>query len=609
MNLLDLLFGQLYWREPLWLLLGLFPFALLMWKRAMQRASLRHYADSALHPWVRAARTSNQDHGLMVSQFMAWLLIAIAASGPRFLIVTPEELQPAEGAAVIIVDHSRSMRVNDVNPDRLQLAHNMLEQWGNQTYPPKTGLILFSGGAHVALPPTSDRQALKQAIQMVREVQLPTYGSAVASSLKKATSLLINEEGERAIILLTDGDYQEREWQQLNRLVTQASARDIGVHILGIGTPSPIAIIDSAGRWLTHKGEAVTTRLYEPELRALAANPGVTYSRLNPQTHQQLSSVWQPRATRLAKEYQDQVLWRELFPWLLVPAMLLLIFQHIRIREPATKITTNMASVLVTILIVSSLLQPRSGYTAEGDLQLAYKAWQLHEYEKAAALYEKIDGYDARMGEGASCFRMKNPDCAITAFSQAAWQADTDQQRGVAAYNLGNSFFLQGNFPSAITLYHDALRYQPSKKQYLNNLEFTQEVQQQIELRLRQEAASLDKQLGPGWRTRRVEQGSDLLPDATVSLADDQNSDTASGRRGRMSEEQIRQYMQRRENFASLAKKQGSQYQRQHDWSRFSESDPAAAQQVEFWQRLFEIEENIMVSPDTPRTLEGIAPW
>jgi len=611
MTTLQALLGQLYWREPLWLLLVLFPLALLLWKRFMQQTSLRQYADSALHPWVKANRAAKQNYWLMVSPFVIWLLLGISASGPRLLTVTPDEVQPAQATAIIIVDQSRSMQVSDVHPSRLGLAHNTLSQWAEDSYQTKTGLIIFAGTSHVVLPPTSDVLAISRATRVIRELQLPVHGSAVTAAMKQAVSMLANQDGERAIILLTDGDYEQREWNKLNNIVSELGTHHIDLHMLGVGTPSPITIHDHAGRWLTHNGAAVATRLNEVELKSLATGINVTYDRLNPDVHHQLSTVWQPRTVRLSEEYEDHVLWHELFPWFLIPAVLLLIVQHIRIPYIASIRTARIATNMLAAVVLSSLFfQPQSGFASLDDtLRLAHKAWSQKEYEKSASLYAKVEGYEARMGEGASCFRTRDLDCAITAFSQAAWQADTDKRRAMAAYNLGNSFFQQGNFPSAITLYRDALSYQPDEQDYLNNLVFTEEVQQQIELRLWQEAQSLEKQLGPGWQSRRVEQGLEILPDMSVSLDDGVNDDRLSDHRVRLSDEQIRQYMQRSVHYASLETKQGTQYQRQHDWSRFGHADPTAAHRVEFWQRLFEMEEDILVSPETPKILPGVSPW
>jgi Ca-activated chloride channel family protein len=606
MNTFVDLYTQIYWRQPLWLLVALFPLALWLWKQYLQQATLRLYADRALHPWIRVKSARDHQRGSLAMQAIIWLLLGIAASGPRLLMTAPDELRPEQGAAILVMDLSRSMHASDVLPDRLRLAHRTLARWSADLPPVKTGIIVFAGESHVVLPPTRDQQAITHAIQIIRELRPPSHGSAVVNALKQSISLLQSQEGSRTIILMTDGDFDAQTWKSLDGLNQELAAHHIEVHIVGIGALSPTTIKDDSGQWLTYGNQTVTTRLNEKALASWARHSDIHYTRLNPDIHQRLSDIWRPRLLRLDTQYENQVLWKELFPWFLLPAILLILAQHVRLPDSVSlaSAAAGVATVFMTIIVITGPVVANSQH----DLRFAYEAWQQQNYDDAAARYAKIDGYQARMGEGASCFRGGNLECAVNAFSTAAWQADTDEQRGRAAYNLGNSYFRQGNFPAAITLYQDALTYQPDEHRYLNNLEFSEEVQRQIELRLRQEAASLAKRLGPGWRTRAVEPGLELSPDVSVLLDDQPKEDADNGSRTPIPDELMQQYLQRHKNY-SLQKGTGEVYRRQHDWSRFGQGNPLAANQIEFWQRLLEIEEGLMVSPDAPLTLPGIRPW
>ena len=559
-------------------------------------------------PWIVVAHQSSdqqlKNYWALVSPFIIWALLGMAAAGPRLLISAPNELLPPAGAAVIIVDHSRSMLASDLYPNRLQHAHDTVSRWSKETHAIKLGLIIFAGGVHVALPPTTDRLALMQAVGMLDEIQLPTHGSALPEALGQARQLLSNETGSRAVIILTDGDLSEDALTQFNKTAATLQKENITLHLLGIGTPSPIALTDKSNRWLMQNGQAVTTRLNEAALLALAENSGAYYQRLNPSEHHQLLNVWQPTVARIASKHQDKILWQEQFPWFLIPALLLIMMNQLRLPM--------MVLPLTCICLLAGISQPQDSYAkGHDDLSRAHEVWQKNDFKKAAVLYAGIEGYAARMGEGASCFRDNDIDCAISAFSLAAWQAANDEQRGQAAYNLGNSYFRQGNFPSAITLYRDALQYQPEQVIYRNNLDFSQEVQQQVELRLRQEAASQRPgNAGRGCRALRIPDGALLNQNVSVVLDDPADNEAVPEHlKTHLTEDQLAEFMQRSQTFASLSGSQGKYYQRQHDWSRFENEDPAAARHVEFWQKLFELEEEVLVHPETPKTLPGVAPW
>jgi len=184
---------QLYWREPLWVLLVLFPLWMMLWRFLRQRHGLHQYADKKLLPWIVVPDLQNRNRWRLITRFLIWLLLGLAAAGPRLLLFAPEDLLPPQSAAVIVIDQSRSMQASDVFPDRLLQAHDMASRWVQDTDDVKLGLILFAGAAHVVLPPTSDKQALQETTSLLREIQLPTHGSAITESLQQAKSLLLNE--------------------------------------------------------------------------------------------------------------------------------------------------------------------------------------------------------------------------------------------------------------------------------------------------------------------------------------------------------------------------------------------------------------------------------
>lgn len=597
------LLTQLYWREPLWVFLALFPIVLAMWQFAKQHRSLRQYAEPSLHPWIIVPKDKRYAWQRLLYQFLIWMLLGIAAAGPRLLDAAPEALLPPTGAVVIIIDHSRSMQADDVQPGRRLMANQVVSEWLQRPQPSKLGLIIFAGGSHVVVPPTLDQRALQKTALLLQQIQLPTHGSALGAALQQARSLLRDEVGSRAIIVLTDGDVPKARLVDLSTISRALSQDNIGLHLLGVGMPSPMALTDTAGSWLLHDGLAVTTALNEKVLRKLAENPYADYHRLNPDTHRILNNIWKPEAQRIDVKNQGQVLWLELFPWFLLPALILILFSQLKMP--------GWVAPQISIALIGVLIQPLP-IQADGlsSTQLAYSAWEKKKYSLSARLYSELQGYDARMGQGASCFRIEQLSCAIRAFSRAAWLAENNQQRGRAAFNLANSFFKQGDFNSAITLYRDALKHQPEQPSYRHNLDFSEEVQNQIELRLKQEAASQNSQLSASGRSVNIDDGTVVTPNMRITLAREQVEEAILvAAKVNLSERQIALYMRLSQNFASLAGDQSSAIGSQHDWTRFSNQDPSAASQVEFWQRLFEFEEEIYTRPSTPNVLPGVDPW
>lgn len=598
------LFSQLYWREPLWLLLALVPLVLIIWQKFKQKSLLNQYADPKLQPWIIVPSQTTRPRRSILFQFLIWLLLALAAAGPRLLNVAPDNVLPPKASAVIILDHSRSMLADDVYPNRLQQANATVKKWLQETQQLNLGVIIFAGASHVVMPPNNDPFVFQKTVQLLDKVQLPTHGSAFLSALKQAVEQLNGASGSRGIVVLTDGDFSTANFPAIGEMIAQLYKKKITLNLLGVGKVSKIALKDGNGGWLLQNDQAITTRLNEMALRKLAAeNAGVKYHRLNLNTHQNLENVWQPPTAKIDDQYLEQVLWNELFAWFLTPALILILISHF--QRPRITISSL---IVVTMALIG---QPATGTAGTQNLKQAYAAWQKNDFQLAATLYSKVAGYEARMGQGASCFRGEEVVCAITAFTRAAWIATNAKQRGVAAFNLGNSYFKQGDFISAITLFKDALTYQPEQLQYQQNLNFSEEVQRQIELRLKQEAASANRgAAGAGVRAINVENNTVVTPNMRLTLDKNPvNLTLAQTNAINLSESQLAEFMQRSQMFASASSTQGEIRQVQHDWQRFSNEDPTVARQLEFWQRLFEMEEGILTHPETPKLLPGVPPW
>jgi len=625
---------QFYWREPLWIFIFVFPILIMTWKLLSKQISLRKYADAELLPWIVLPEDQMKFHRQNIQQLLIWLLFAIAAAGPRLLISAPDELLPPPASLMIVVDHSRSMQANDLHPSRQQLADKMLIQWSQQKNNTKIGLIIFAGASHIVLPATSDKATLHEAAQLVGQIQLPTYGSDLIGAIAQAKGLLMDTAitdaaitddaskddasnktaGERSIILLSDGDMSDEDIIQFKKIIAELQRENISLRILGVGLPSPIALSDSAGHWLKYKNKAVLTRLNEEQLKSFAENQHVFYERLNPDVHKTLSNVWQPETTRIAVNDQHRASWKELFIWPLIAAILIIIFKQFSIPKSVSYIPLILISTGFILFVQPYAAKASSTPDNTEILHQAYDAWVNQDYKKSAELYAQVEGYNAQMGEGASCFKGAQIECAIRAFSHAAWLASGDIERGQAAFNLANSFFKQGDFKSAINLYKDSLRYQPQQDVYENNLNFTVEVQQNIDDYLKL-LALRKKSLkgGAGEKESLIDFNNDRVSAMdTLSLVDPEKQSILITGKFKLTNQQLSLYIQRSQSFANLSttsRLTSSKKQQQHDWSRFSNTNPVVANKIEFWQRLFEMEENVPAHPNKPKEILGIRPW
>ncbi len=608
------LFNQIYWREPLWILLCLFPLILMAWKKWHQSVDLKHYADTHLLPWVEIKKSDKLSHWHAVKYFIIWLLFALSAAGPRSLISMPDELLPPEGAAIIVVDHSRSMKAKDLFPNRLSVVNRVIKKWSLEKNHLKLGLVIFSGTSHMVLPATSDNQIFYDVSKTVMNIQLPTYGSAIVEALNQAKTLLNDIPGKRDIIVLSDGDFEGVVFDRLTVVINDLSNNNISLSLLGVGTLSPTPLADRPGHWLSYNGKPVLTRLNEADLQQLAKNKQVSYFRLIPEKHSQLSSVIEINNFKISKDKQALAVWNEWFSWPLMAAILLLSLSRLHVLYTYIRPFVYLSLIFSTLSILS---YPQDSYADNNNardvgLMRAYTFWVNSDFKRAEEMYASIPGYQARIGEGASCFREEQINCAIDAFSRAAWLAENDQQHGVAAYNLANSLFKQGDFQSAIILYKDALRYQPKNKQYKNNLDFTLVVEENIR-NYKQRLANRNKtqQSSKGTGETIINFDNEWVSTMDTSFYKmgtvSKNSDKQIMQS--LSDDQLVEYMQRNQVFAQLNPENTTLTQQENDWSHFSNEDPFSENTLKFWLRLFELEENIPAHREQPEMINGVRPW
>jgi Ca-activated chloride channel family protein len=195
-------------REPLFLIgLALVPLAVLLYWRAQQRRRLyavRFPATAVL------AGVAGRSWGRHVPAALALLALAALLVG----LARPERTVAAqvdEAVVVMVTDTSGSMRATDVRPDRLaaaKAAGRTLAEKLPDGY--RLGLVTFGSRAEQQAAPTTDRQAVRAAIEQLRIGGGTAMGDGLTLGLEAARTPFPDGLGASrrlpaAIVLLSDG--------------------------------------------------------------------------------------------------------------------------------------------------------------------------------------------------------------------------------------------------------------------------------------------------------------------------------------------------------------------------------------------------------------------
>jgi len=139
---------------------------------------------------------------------LALTLASAAVARPRKTVQVTND----RATVVLLVDVSGSMRASDVKPTRLlAAAHAMSLFAGRVPKKVKIGLISFSTGPDILVPPTTDRPLLQEGIELLE----PEGGTAIGDGLGVAVQVVQSAVGDAkkskdgkipgAIVLLSDG--------------------------------------------------------------------------------------------------------------------------------------------------------------------------------------------------------------------------------------------------------------------------------------------------------------------------------------------------------------------------------------------------------------------
>ena len=618
-------FQDIYWREPLWLLLSLQPVIIVLLKNIIKRNNISLYVENKLQPWVVLPSHhifSKRIFSKNSAYLLAWLLFSIALAGPRTPLSHTDKKQFYGANVMLVVDLSRSMQATDVKPNRLLRAKLEIYEFLEKAKDHRVGINVFSARAHLLAPLTSDHSALQTYIESIDKLTFPTLGSNPVDAILHAQSELKNMPDSSAIVLLTDGDFNVISDKQIEQL----KENNIPLYILGVATPEGEAIPLKDGTWLKHEQQYVVSKMNEDRLEHLAKALNGIYSPLYDD-----SSDWKilynqgiAKHNRLTNiDAKQKTLWNEAFSWFLIPSIAFFLISLNSYRIQSSK---NIIILPLVYLFIFSI--PKNDAYAfdinQSNEQSAYRAYIKGEYSKAESDYKNMDdkhAYYSYFGQASSLYKMGHYQEAIHLFTFATLNAENDTQRADALYNLANSHFRTGNFSSAIKTYQDVLRYQPNNKACLKNMETSQTLLANIKQRLNEEQKILAaSRQGNGPRSSSVADGTEINENTAVSMGENKNKlddNIPLPDLPNIDEDTIKKLVLSGLKNIKFADENHDLNQRTSIQSRENIDIYNAKQKLNvikdtqylLWKRLFEIEEGFPAPVEKPRIIPGTKPW
>jgi Ca-activated chloride channel family protein len=227
---------------------------------------------------------------------------------------------------MIVLDVSKSMLAQDVKPNRLDKAKQLLYRLVDRLQNDRVGLILFAGRAYMQMPLTTDHSAAKLYISEAGPDAVPTQGTVFAEALNMANSSFNrNEHKYKAVVLISDGEDHDAE---ALKIAKQMADDGVMINTVGIGSVEGSEIIDPETKEpkKDDKGNTVISKLNEQELAGISDATNGIYIHLDNLEDatitltQRLDSI-----EKRALADNEFINYKNYFPWFIGLAGLLLI--------------------------------------------------------------------------------------------------------------------------------------------------------------------------------------------------------------------------------------------------------------------------------------------
>jgi Ca-activated chloride channel family protein len=313
------------------LLLGLLP---LVWARSRRRIAGVRYPTLAVLRAVSSAGAERRRAILTALRVVALALLALALARPQLGTAATRIFR--EGVDILLaVDISGSMLAEDFTLEskrasRIEVVKSVVKEFIGARPQDRIGLVVFAARPYTQSPLTLDHGWLMQNLDRA-EVGMIEDGTAIGSALATAVNRLrASTAKSKLVVLLTDGQ------SNAGRITPQTAAEaaatlGVKVYTIGAGTRgvAPYPVRDLFGNKVYRP---VPVDIDENTLKRVAAVTGGRYFRAI--DTENLREVYSEidrleRSPFEAPQFHDH---RELFPWLVWPALALLLLE-IGLRE------------------------------------------------------------------------------------------------------------------------------------------------------------------------------------------------------------------------------------------------------------------------------------
>jgi Ca-activated chloride channel family protein len=290
------------------------------------------YSSVQLVRGITGVRRSHAGVILVRLRWVSLALFVVALAQPR--IGEGETRISASGVDIVVaLDRSSSMSAEDFElegrpVDRLLIAKDVLRRFVEKRPNDRIGLIAFALNAYMASPLTLDHDFLMKNLERLELASREEDGTAIGSALASALNRLRDVESvSKIVILMTDGQNNAGKVPPLTA-AEAAQALGVKVYTVGVGTRG-VARVPYIDQWGVRRYAQQQVNIDEETLTEIAQRTGGQYYRAD--RTETLVSIYEEidRFEKTDVEVKHYERYRELFPWVVLPGLVMLLMEMI----------------------------------------------------------------------------------------------------------------------------------------------------------------------------------------------------------------------------------------------------------------------------------------
>jgi len=191
--------------RPFWLLAALPALAVWwgFWRQQDSVDSWRQVVDQHLLKHLIVGESTQRGPRPIQLLLVIWIICTVALAGPAWRM-EPSPFADDEAGLVVLLKVSGSMLATDVQPSRLDRAKHKLRDLLELRKGKSTGLIAYSGSAHLVMPLTRDDRIVSTMVEDLTPELMPVDGDALEQALHLAEQVLARSGVPGSVLVIAD---------------------------------------------------------------------------------------------------------------------------------------------------------------------------------------------------------------------------------------------------------------------------------------------------------------------------------------------------------------------------------------------------------------------